>query len=140
MYCTQANIIDRIDEATLVHLTDEAGAGEVDQTKVDAAIADADATIDAYCQGRYTIPLTPVPAKILQVSVDIALFNLYSRSDLEMPEVRKERNKEAIRFLEMAAAGKINLGAATPAQVNTDNASSIASSARIFTRNKLSGY
>jgi len=139
-YCTQANLLDRIDEATLVMLTDESGDGEVDEAKVAAAIADADATIDAYCQGRYTIPLTPVPAKILQVSVDIALFNLYSRSDLEMPEVRKERNKEAIRFLEMTAAGKINLGAATPAQANTDNAVNIESGARVFTRGKLSGF
>ena len=139
-YCTQANILDRIDEATLITLTDEAGVGGVDDQKVDAAIADADATINAYCQGRYTIPLSPVPPKITQVSIDIALYNLYSQSDLEMPEVRKERNKEAIRFLEAAAAGKINLGAATPAQANTDNAASFDSNARIFTREKMSGF
>jgi phage gp36-like protein len=139
-YCTQANILDRIDEATLITLTDEAGAGEVDDTKVAAAIADADATIDAYCQGRYTIPLSPVPSKIMQVSIDIALYNLYSQSDLEMPEIRKDRNREAIRFLETAAAGKINLGAATPAQTHTDNTVEIDSGTRIFTRDKMSGF
>jgi phage gp36-like protein len=140
MYCTQANILARIDAATLVTLTDEAGAGEIDAAKVTAAIADADATIDAYCQGRYTVPLSPVPPKIVQVSVDIALFNLYSHSDLDMPDVRKDRNKEAIRFLEAAAAGKVNLGAATPAEVNTENTVSVASNSRIFTRGKMSGY
>jgi len=139
-YCTQASILDRIDEATLVTLTDEAGAGEVDDAKVAAAIADADATIDAYCQGTYTVPLSPVPPKITQVSIDIALYNLYSQSDLEMPEIRKERNKEAIRFLEAAAAGRISLGAATPVQANTDNAASFDSNARIFTREKMSGF
>jgi phage gp36-like protein len=139
-YCTQANILDRIDEATLISLTDEAGAGEVDDDKVAAAIADADATVDAYCQGRYTIPLSPVPPKITQISVDIALYNLYSQSDLDMPEVRKDRHAEAIRFLEKVAAGTINLGAATPAQANTDNAASIESGDRIFTRDKMTGF
>lgn len=139
-YCTQANILDRIDEATLITLTDEAGVDEVDDDKVAAAIADADATVDAYCQVRYTIPLSPVPPKITQVSVDIALYNLYSQSDLEMPEIRKDRNKEAIRFLEAAATGKINLGAATPTQTNPDNAVSIESGDRIFTRDKMTGF
>lgn len=139
-YCTQANILERVDETTLIQLTDDAGVGEIDEAKVAAAIADADATIDAYCQGRYTVPLSPVPAKITQIGVDIALFNLYSRSDLEMPEIRKDRNREAIRFLELAAAGKVHLGAATPAQVNTDNAVSIDANDRVFTRGNLSGF
>lgn len=139
-YCTQANILDRIDEATLVTLTDEAGTGEVGDAKVDAARADADATINAYCQGRYAIPLSPVPPKITQVSVDITLYNLYSQSDLEMPEVRKDRNKDALRFLDKVAAGTIRLGAATPAPADTRNAASVESSARVFTRDKLSGF
>jgi phage gp36-like protein len=139
-YCTQENILDRIDEAALIQLTDEAGEGEIDDDKVTAAIADADATIDAYCQGRYTLPLSPVPPKITQISVDIAVYNLYSHSDLEMPEVRKERNKEAVRFLEKVAAGTISLGASTPAQANTDNAVSMDSNARIFTRSKMDGF
>ena len=139
-YCTQENILDRIDEAALIQLTDEAGEGEIDDDKVTAAIADADATIDAYCQGRYTLPLSPVPPKITQISVDIAVYNLYSHSDLEMPEVRKERNKEAVRLLERVAAGTISLGASTPAQANTDNAVSMDSNARIFTRSKMDGF
>ncbi|RJP59040.1 MAG: DUF1320 domain-containing protein [Deltaproteobacteria bacterium] len=139
-YCTQANILDRIDEATLITLTDDAGEGEVDDDKVTAAIADADATIDAYCQGVYTIPLSPVPLKITQISADIALYNLYSRSDLEMPEVRKERNKEAIRFLEKVAAGSISLGASTPAPADTSNSASIDSNSRRFTRDKMTGF
>jgi phage gp36-like protein len=139
-YCTQANILDRIDEATLITLTDEDGDGDVDDDKVAAAIADADATVDAYCQGRYTTPLSPVPPKITQISVDIALYNLYSQSDLDMPEVRKDRHAEAIRFLEKVAAGTINLGSTTPAQANPDNAANIDSNARIFTRDKMQGY
>lgn len=139
-YCTQANILDRIDAATLITLTDEAGVGEVDAGKVAAAIADADATVDAYCQGGYTVPLSPVPAKITQISVDIALYNLYSQSDLEMPEVRKDRNREAIRFLEKVAARTISLGAGTPVPADTSNSASVDSNSRTFTRDKLKGF
>lgn len=139
-YCTQDNILERIEEAVLIQLTDDVGAGAIDDDKVDAAIADADATIDAYCQGRYTIPLSPVPAKIVQVGVDIAVYNLYSRSDLGMPDIRSERNKEAVRFLEKVAEGKISLGADTPSPANTENDVDIDYNDRIFTRDKMSGF
>ncbi len=139
-YCTQENISNLISEATLISLTDDSGAGEVDDDVVAAAIADADATVDAYCQGRYAIPLSPVPPKIMQISVDIAVYNLFSRSNLEMPEVRKDRNREAIRFLENVAAGRISIGAGTPAPADTDHSVNMGSVDRIFSRDKMSGF
>ncbi|MBN2060705.1 MAG: DUF1320 domain-containing protein [Deltaproteobacteria bacterium] len=140
MYCTQSDILEQLDEVILIQLTDDEGAGEVDNDKVTRAIADADSTIDAYCQDRYTIPLSPVPEKIRQVSVDIAIYNLYSRRDDTAPEARKDRNKEAIRFLEKVNEGKIKLGASTPAQTNTGNTVDIDYNDRIFTRDKMSGF
>jgi phage gp36-like protein len=139
-YCTKANIVSLISEATVILLTDDAGAGVVDDDKVSAAIADADATIDAYCQSRYTVPLSPVPAKVAQLSVDVAVYNLYSRSDLEMPEVRKDRNKEAIRFLEKVTDGKIKLGASAPAPVDAPSTADSAAAERVFTRDKMTGF
>jgi phage gp36-like protein len=139
-YCTTENITDRIGEPALIQLTDDAGAGEVDDDIVAAAIAASEATIDAYCQKRYTVPLSPIPAQIAGLCVDIAVYNLYSRSDLAMPEVRKDRYNAAIRFLEKAAEGKIELGASTPAQVNTDNTVHIDSATRKFTRCKMRDY
>jgi len=142
-YCAQDethnDILDQIDEAILIQLTDDTGAGAVDEDKVTKAIEDADATIDAYCQGRYTIPLSPVPDKIRQVSVDIAIYNLFSRRGDAAPETRKDRHKEAIRFLEKVGEGKIRLGAATPAPSNTPDTVNISSNKRIFDRDKMSG-
>jgi phage gp36-like protein len=139
-YCTQDDILNLLNETALIQLTDDDGAGEIDTDKVTRARADADATIDAYCQDRYAIPLSPVPSKIRQISVDIAAYNLYSRSDLAMPEIRADRNKEAIRFLEKVAEGRIKLGSATPSPSNTDNAVNMDSNDRIFTRDKMSGF
>lgn len=139
-YSDQNDILEQLDETVLIELTDDAGAGEVDGDKVTRAIADADATIDAYCQDRYTLPLSPVPEKIRQISVDIAIYNLYSRRDDTTPETRKDRHKEAIRFLEKVAEGKIKLGSETPAQTNTGHSVELDSNDRIFTRDKMKGW
>ena len=139
-YSTQDDLLEQITEAELIELTDDAGDGEVDSEVVARAIADADATIDAYCQGRYGVPLSPVPAMIRAVSVDMAIYNLLSRKNEEVPKVRDDRNRNAVRFLERVAEGKIRLGASTPAQANTEHSVSIESGGRIFTRRKMSGY
>jgi phage gp36-like protein len=139
-YCTQDDLLEQISEAELIELTDDAGSGEVDADVVTRAIADADATIDAHCQGRYSVPLSPVPAMIRAVSVDMAIYNLLSRKNEEVPKSRDDRNRNAIRFLERVADGKIQLGASTPAQANTEHSVSIDSGSRIFTRDKMRGY
>jgi len=139
-YCTQDDLLQQITEAELIELTDDAEADAVDADVVTRAIADADATIDTYCQGRYTVPLSPVPAMIRAVSVDMAIYNLLSRKNEEVPKTRAERNHNALRFLERVADGKIQLGAASPAPANTEHAVDIDSGTRIFTRDKMSGY
>lgn len=140
-YSDQDDILEQLEEAVLIGLTDDANTKKIDDAKVTRAIVDADATIDSYCQGRYTIPLSPAPDKIRQVSVDIAIYNLYSRRDDTCPEMRKDRYKDAIRFLEKVAEGKkIALGASTPAAVNTGNSVDIDYNDRIFTRDKMSGF
>lgn len=138
-YSTQDDILEQIDASVLIQLTDPDGAA-IDDGVVTRAIEDADATIDAYCQGRYTVPLLPVPDKIRQVSVDIAIYNLYSRRADAAPDMRKDRHKDAIRFLERVSDGKITLGAATPARSNTPDTVNISSNDRIFDRDKMSGF
>jgi len=138
-YCAQDDILDQLDESVLIQLTDPEGAA-IDEDVVTRAIEDADATIDSYCQGRYTIPLSPVPDKIRQISVDIAIYNLFSRRGDTAPEIRKDRHKEAIRFLEAVRDGKIRLGAATPAPANTPDTVNISGNKRIFDRDKMRGF
>lgn len=139
-YSIQSDILDQLDEDSLIQLTDDEDAGTVDTDKVTRAIADADSTIDSYCQDRYSIPLSPVPDKIRQISVDIAIYNLFSRRGDTAPDIRIERHKEAIKFLEQVNAGKIKLGAATPAPVNTGNSVNIESNTRVFTRDNMRGF
>jgi phage gp36-like protein len=138
-YCTLTDITKAISEEVVKQLTDDDNLGVINEDNVNAAIVAADATIDAYCQ--QADPFSPVPAKVIELAVDIAVYNLYSRSDLALPEIRKDRYSAALRFLEKVAEGKISqLGTTTPAPATAEGAEVSNSNARIFTRTTLDGF
>jgi phage gp36-like protein len=111
-YSSLDDIKDVIPEGFIIQLTDDAGAGSIDTQKVSKAIADADEVIDGYLRGRYTLPLPAVPSLIRKLSVDLAVFNLYSRRpELAMPETVMVRYNSAIKMLEGIQKGVITLGA-----------------------------
>ena len=116
-YSTQTDIEEQVSQAELIELTDDTGAGTVDTSAVARAIADADAEIDGYCGARYTVPFSPAPAMIRKLSVDIAVYNLFSRrSNLKLPDERQKRYDNAVRFLRDLSRGLISLGADAPAE------------------------
>ena len=135
-YCTLEDILDQIDEQDLIQLTDDGNAGIVDQGAVDKALADADGEIDGYVGSRHTVPLNPVPPIINKNSVDIAIYNLYSRRQ-GPPDHRETRYKNAIKFLELVASGKVSLGALDPDPVPANEAPQIENPGRIFSRKSL---
>lgn len=139
-YSVLSDIQDRISPEELVRLTDDADSGAVDEDRVSAAIADADAEIDAYCGTRYAVPLSPVPPMIARISGDLSAYNLFSRRP-PLDEIQKERRKAAIDFLEKVAAGKVSLGVEDPDKTPAPfHAPDIASSDRQFSREGLEGF
>lgn len=139
-YCTLEDIQEQIPEEELIALTDDAGNDVIDTSAVDRAIEDADGEIDGYCGRRYSVPLSPVPKIIRKFSVDIAIYNLFSRRE-GAPEERRTRYKDAVRFLENVAKGIISLGVddpdGTPAE---SNAPRISSGDRVFSRSSMRGF
>ena len=113
-YSSLADVQEQLSEAELVGLTDDEGIGAVDTAAVIRSIEDADQEIDGYIGARARVPLDPVPGIIRKISVDIALYNLYSRRRDTCPETRAERYKNALKFLTMAADGKVSLGQTDP--------------------------
>lgn len=141
-YCTLTDILKLLPEETVVQLTDDEGTGAVHQTRVDEAIAQADAEIDSYCGARYSVPFSPAPDIVRKCSVDIAVYNLYSRRTEEIPEARSERYKNAIRQLEGIARGVITLGVDPPpagSQVGQHGVD-VGSEDRRFSRTKLEDF
>ncbi len=141
-YCTQSDILRKLDEARLVQLTDDEGLGQVNAGRVEQAIADADALIDGYVGSRHAVPLSPVPAIIKTYSVAIAVYFLYGRRD-RVPESRAQDYQDAVRFLELVAAGKVSLGAEDP-EGSPPSAMrpefSVENPERAFTRAAMKGF
>jgi phage gp36-like protein len=78
-YCDQDDITNlEMTEAELLQLTDDEDIGSISTDRVTAAIAKADAEIDAYCSSAYTVPFTgTIPAIITGWSATLSAFNLY---------------------------------------------------------------
>ena len=136
-YSTQADIEEQLSEAELIQLTDDANAGVVDASVVARAIADADDEINSYLQERYTVPLNPAPSLVRKLSVDLAVYNLYSRRDLDAP-VRTKRYEDATRLLKALARGEASLGLEPPpAEAHGEGIqTSLKEADRTFTRRK----
>jgi phage gp36-like protein len=99
--------------ATRDDLEKRYSADEVEQREsalpagaVDRVLADADALIDGYLVGRYSLPLTPVPANLPQVACAIARYHLLGDSATERA---REDHKDAIAWLKDVASGRVLL-------------------------------
>jgi phage gp36-like protein len=141
-YCTLTDIKKMIPEAVVIQLTDDEGLGAVVESRVNEAIAQADAEIDSYCGTKYAVPFSAVPDIVKKCSVDLAIYNLYSRRVEEIPGTRADRYKNAIRQLEGIAKGLISIGEdPAPAGASDSGAEvNVSSEDRIFTRDKLAGF
>lgn len=140
-YCTLDDIKRQLPEAVVIQLTDDSQTGAVAMENVDKAIADAGSEIDGYCRKRYDVPFAPVPAIINKLAVDIGIYNLFSRRDVEPPQVRTDRYNAAVRVLENIARGTVTIGMEeeTAAQAPAD-LPWFATPEPVFTRDSLKRY
>lgn len=142
MYSILDDIKKLIPEEVLIQLTDDESLGTVNAGRITEAIAQADSEIDSYCGGRYSVPFATAPGIVKKISVDIAIYNLYSRRVEVIPETRADRYKNAIRQLEGISKGTISIGVdpAPSASTQTSNTVLVETSERLFTRENMSGF
>jgi len=139
-YATLDDIRERLPEDELVNLTDDAGAGAVDAAAVARAIADADAEIDGYLGGRHPVPLSPVPALVRKLSVEVAIYHLHSRRG-GAPEEWRKRYEDGRRLLENIAKGLVTLGGDAPDSGQpAGGAAAAQSETRLFSRTGLRDF
>jgi phage gp36-like protein len=137
-YATLDDLKKILNEAVLIDLTDDAGAGVIDSAVVDNSLEAADVEIDAYLGERYSLPLSPAPAIVAKLAGDLAVFNLYSRRE-GPPDHWQARYNNVIKMLAKIQAGDIGLGIGDPAATASDGAE-IVSEDRIFTRDTLKNF
>ena len=132
-YCTESDLLSLIPVQELAELTTDSG-DTPDSQVVAEAIDRADAEIDAYLGSRYTLPLNPVPDQVKGLSMDMALYHLYSRRSLA-PPVRRQKYEAALSLLQQIAAGEAVVEGASELLTETAQVESEFSSApRVFSR------
>lgn len=137
-YATKQDMINRFGAEELIQLTDESGAGDIDDDMLDRAFADADADINGYLAGRYAVPLANTPPVVTRLACEIARYHLYNKA---APETVAQRYKDAIRTLEGIAKGLIGIGLdALGAPIAPSGAPEFNAPERVFTAGTLVDY
>lgn len=107
-YATLPDLTTRFREGELIQLTDPSStATAIDADVAGKALADADAVIDMYLAGRYTLPLTSVPRVLVNIACDLARAYLYEDRITEQVQKRQDA---AMKLLEQLRDGKLQLG------------------------------
>jgi len=136
-YCDQTDVLKQIPEGELAELSADSGSTP-DAAVVSDAISKADAEIDSYLGVKYQVPVSPTPPRVQSLSVDIALFYLYSRRSVA-PELREQNYKRAVMFLRSVADGKAVILDSSGAELASAGSGNVlmSSSEAIFDRENM---
>ena len=107
-YSAQADIINVLPEEHVKQLTNDTDGSSVISGVLNAAIEYADAIINSYLRGKHTVPFSPVPTLIKHISVDLAIWRLYSRRNL--PWFEHEGSVNDLKDAAMAQLEEIRVG------------------------------
>lgn len=119
-YAAQTDMVTRFGESEVVAITDRDLTGAIDPVVLANALDTASAQMDTYLSGRYQLPLNPVPEFLVSVCCDITRYQLCVGGTRLSEDIR-DRYRDALRFLEQAASGKITLGVTPAGQVQPVN-------------------
>lgn len=109
-YATAADMVKRFGEKECVALSDRAFTGSLDESVLADALDQAAAEIDGYLGGRYPLPMNPVPRILNGYACDIARYRCCGTGGVVASEEITKRYDDAIKFLRLAADGKVSLG------------------------------
>lgn len=99
-----------------------AGSGQVSSADVSSNyIAQADSFIDAYLAARYTVPVSPTPMLLTQLSSDLSIFNIMAEKSGNIPEWMDKRYERCLKTLEMLRDGEMILSSASVVESGGDN-------------------
>ncbi len=111
-YYKPENIIKEISEAEAKRLTDN-GSGTIDMEKIVSAENSAEITINAYLEGRYSLPFDNdnLPPIITIIARDLAIVNLYEAAIAKgaIPDAVKQKKADCYKLLKFIQNGDIQL-------------------------------
>lgn len=108
MYCTRDDLIAAFGEEELIQLTDREYARSIDADVLAKAITAAQAEIDIWIAGSYTLPLPSVPIILTRIACDLTRYIL--SGDVPDDHVVAVRRRDQLNTLKAIANGKASLG------------------------------
>lgn len=138
-YATSANLTTHYGATEVLLAFDRDGDGTADPGVIAEAITNASQEIDTYLGARYTLPLATVPAILVSVCCEIAMYRASSNCGSVTDEKRK-RYEDAVKWLKDVSKGIATLGVTEDSETAEDypEVSSV-SEERLFSRTKLMG-
>jgi phage gp36-like protein len=141
-YCLLSDLITAFGETELIQLTDRQGAGAVDETILDAAIAKADAEINQRLRAKgWGVPIASSSTDLLAIGMDITRFFLHV--DVA-PDPVKEGFERAIKKLDAYVKGLVDLDLGSLPVPTAGGAGDVeftkTAADRVFTRETLQGF
>jgi len=139
-FADKQNMLSRFGERELLALTDRENAGVIGDDLLTQELLSAEGEINAYLQGRYSLPLANVPVIVRDYCCDIARYRL-SGAEVTETEVVRNRYKDAISFFVRVSKGEISLGLdLTNAQAASTGVTKIKSNEPVFNKANLADY
>lgn len=141
-YSTLATVKKKIDERTLIQLLNDEVRPEEDIDLNDTAdlvvvrfqdAADAaQAEIDPYLVGRYTLPFSSTPRRVIDISDELTIYNIYKRRP-PLSDDQKDIYKAAVKSLIEISKGNADLGiAAEPQNLSNEITTNKTASDKVF--------
>ena len=136
-YATQADLVDRYGDESVVMTFDRQGLGEAQAVAVTKALADAASEIDGYLAGVYSLPLTVAPANLTLLCCDIAMYR--GAKGPQVTEELRKRYEDAVRYLTKVGEGRIKLFQDEPAAPQGGSGADFSAAPRRFNRQSMGG-
>lgn len=136
-YCTEAELVARFGDVEVADLLDRDNSGTADTNALASAQTDADALIDGYLAGRYSVPLASAPALIVGIAANLVRYILWGNN---APEEIRKRYDDSIARLKDLSAGKLTIPAESLAPLDDAGGVDYYADERIFTSTTLAGF
>ena len=139
-YIVQADLEKLLSVDIVIQLTDDTGAGVVDQDNLNEVIAGSEGEANGYLQTKYTVPISPVPPGLKVAVADIAAYRLHLRRPGAVTDQVDRQYKNAVDFLKNVSKGLASLGDEAAAPEDTSHAVDFTSDTRKFTDESMESF
>jgi phage gp36-like protein len=138
LYANLADLQARYEDRDLLQLTDENDTGQIDQGKIDEAIADASTEISSHVARRHKdLDLLADDPTLKRLCCIIAYYNLWND---DVPDKVHKKYRDAKADLVRISKGEIVLDEGAEVSPPRDNAIHTGGSGKKFSRDSLGGY